>query len=337
VKKMGFDVMQTLYQKRLQIGTKSYPWSAPSTDAFTMRPERVALYSLLSLLLRLLCFFARRRIFMRTLRNLAVIAFIGVISIPVCSQSAGSSVGIFDGHTDVGTVLHHGSVDYSAQRTYTISGSGENMWFAADAFQFVWKKVSGDVTLTADISFLTATGNEHKKAAVMLRKNLDEASLYADVALHASGLTSLQFRDEKGAITREIQANISAPKRLRIAKRHINVIAALGDLCDLILGLGQGALHCGRVWIVGDRLHAQVVNVHVDRPVRARRSSARRPRILRSRSAATSRAQQPRERVRAGPGGRNGSRTKPAARETAAPPEEPPGVRVTSQGLLVVP
>jgi len=63
------------------------------------------------------------------------------------------------------------------------------MWLAADAFQFVWKKVSGDVTLTADISFLTKTGNEHKKAALMLRQSLDADSVYADVALKASGLT----------------------------------------------------------------------------------------------------------------------------------------------------
>src|ERR1700733_7750949 len=75
-------------------------------------------------------------------------------------------VGIFEGHDDVGTVLHAGSVDFdAAKHTYTISGSGENMWFSADAFQFVWKKVSGDVTLAADISFLTITGNEHKKGA----------------------------------------------------------------------------------------------------------------------------------------------------------------------------
>src|SRR6202034_2942739 len=85
----------------------------------------------------------------------------------------------------------------------------------------------GDVTLTADISFLTKTGNEHKKAALMLRQSLDADSAYADVALHASGLTSLQFRDEKGAITREIQSNLSAPKRLRIAKRGDYVYISL--------------------------------------------------------------------------------------------------------------
>lgn len=137
----------------------------------------------------------------------------------VLSQ-AGTSLGIFETHTDVGTVLHAGSVDYDpAKRTYTIAGSGENMWSTNDAFQFVWKKMSGDVTLSADISFLTTTGNEHKKAVLILRQNLDSDSIYADVALHASGLTALQFRDEKGAITREIQADASAPRRLQIAKR----------------------------------------------------------------------------------------------------------------------
>ena len=147
----------------------------------------------------------------------------------VGTQTA-KTAGTFEGHTDVGTVLHAGSVAYDPDKhTYTISGSGENMWFAADAFQFVWKKMSGDVTLTADISFLTKTGNEHKKAVLMLRQSLDADSVYADVALHASGLTSLQFRDEKGALTREIQSNLSAPKRLRIAKRGDYVYMALAS------------------------------------------------------------------------------------------------------------
>jgi TolB protein len=139
-------------------------------------------------------------------------------------------IGIFEDHADVGTVLHAGSVDYDAARqTYTITGSGENMWLTADAFQFAWKKMSGDVTLTADISFLTKTGNEHKKAVLMLRQSLDADSVYADVALHASGLTSLQFRDEKGGTTYQIQSNYSAPTHLRIAKRGDYVYMSLGD------------------------------------------------------------------------------------------------------------
>jgi TolB protein len=168
------------------------------------------------------------------------------------AQNDSSPVGFFESHSDVGTVLHPGSAVYDAARkAYTISGSGENMWLAADAFQFAWKKISGDVTLTADISFLNKSGNEHKKAVLMLRQSLDADSVYADVALHASGLTSLQFRDEKGSVTREIQSNLSAPKRLRIARRADYIYMSLANEGEPIVAGGwlriplQGPFYVG--------------------------------------------------------------------------------------------
>ena len=128
-------------------------------------------------------------------------------------------MGIFEGTGDVGNVLHKGSVEFDAAKgTYTIAGSGENMWFASDEFQFAWKKGKGDVTLTADIAFLGTGKNEHRKAVLMIRQNLEGDSVYADVAVHGSGLTSIQYRDERGATTREVQANVNAPKRVRIEK-----------------------------------------------------------------------------------------------------------------------
>src|SRR5436189_925218 len=134
--------------------------------------------------------------------------------------TAATPAGTFDSHGDVGTVLHPGSVEYdSAKRSYTIAGSGENIWLGSDAFQFAWKKLSGDIKLTADITFLGKGVNEHRKAVLMIRQSLDADSPYADAALHGSGLTSLQYREEKTAATHEIQANISAPARLRIEKR----------------------------------------------------------------------------------------------------------------------
>jgi TolB protein len=144
-------------------------------------------------------------------------------------------LGIFEDHADVGTVLHAGSADYDAvKRTYTIAGSGENMWLAADAFQFVWKKVSGDVTLTADVSFIGSGGEAHRKAVLMVRQSLDADSPYADVARHGDGLTSLQARDEKGGNTTEIRSAANAPARVRIAKRgayfYIWIAAAGEDL-----------------------------------------------------------------------------------------------------------
>jgi len=73
--------------------------------------------------------------------------------------------GIFEGHGDVGAVLRPGSVEYdSAQKTYRVTASGENLWGTADAFQFVWKKVSGDVSVTAEVAFTAGAGDPHKKA-----------------------------------------------------------------------------------------------------------------------------------------------------------------------------
>src|SRR5580704_13013739 len=97
---------------------------------------------------------------------------------------------------DVGTVLHPGSANFDAEHgTYTLTGSGENMWLAADAFQFAWKKVSGDVAVQANIAFVGPGKNEHRKAVLMIRQSLDADSVYADLALHGTGLTSLQYRD----------------------------------------------------------------------------------------------------------------------------------------------
>ena len=131
-----------------------------------------------------------------------------------------SPLGIFQNHADIGTVLHPGSAKYDAAHgAYTLTGSGENIWFTGDAFQFVWKQVSEDIALTADVEFPEPGGNPHRKAVLMIRQSLDADSPYADVALHGVGLTSLQYRDAKGAVTHEIQSNLSAPHRLRIEKR----------------------------------------------------------------------------------------------------------------------
>ncbi|MGH9515214.1 MAG: TolB family protein [Terriglobales bacterium] len=150
------------------------------------------------------------------MRRLSLAFALAFLSIPICHAQA---LGIFTGHADVGNVLHQGSTTYdTSKNAYALVGSGENMWATADAFQFAWKKISGDMEISADISFPNSGGNEHKKAVLMLRQSLDADSVYADVALHGNGLTSLQFRQEKGGTTSEIESKMSAPARLRITR-----------------------------------------------------------------------------------------------------------------------
>jgi len=143
-----------------------------------------------------------------------------LLALTLTASSQSKPLGLFDNHQDVGTILHHGSAVYDqASDTYTIAGSGDNMWFGEDDFQFAWTKMSGDVSLTADIAFIGATGNNHRKAVLMIRQTLDGNSKSVDVARHGDGLTSLQFRDETAGNTHEVESNVSGPRTVRIEKR----------------------------------------------------------------------------------------------------------------------
>src|SRR5215813_10006809 len=129
-------------------------------------------------------------------------------------------LGLFEKNGDIGAVKLPGSVEYDeAKKTYAVAGGGENMWAATDAFHYVWKRVSGDLSIAADIQFIGTGGNAHRKACLIIRQNLDADAAYADAALHGDGLTSLQYREVKGGPTREIQSNVKAPRRIQIEKR----------------------------------------------------------------------------------------------------------------------
>lgn len=81
---------------------------------------------------------------------------------------------------------------------YHITGGGDNMWGTKDAFHCVWKKMSGDFMLTADVRILGAGGKPHRKGCLLVRQSLAPEAAYADVALHGDGLAALQWRDEAG-------------------------------------------------------------------------------------------------------------------------------------------
>ena len=152
-----------------------------------------------------------------------------------CGQTSNQDLGQFQGQGDFGTILHPGSGHYDASKdSYTISGSGANLWFGIDDFHYVWRKMAGDVAITGDIDFVGDKGNAHRKAVLMIRQSLDPHSIYADVARHGDGLTSLQYRDTTGADTHEIETYGKGPHRVRIEKRgayaYVSIPNANGDM-----------------------------------------------------------------------------------------------------------
>jgi len=131
-----------------------------------------------------------------------------------------NDLGIFTNEGSVGTTPPGCKAHYdSAKGEYTITGGGANMWAATDAFYFVWKQVSGDVSLTADIQWVGTSTTEHRKAVLMVRQSLDPGSPYGDAVSHGNGLTSLQFRGATNEQTYQVIAAEDGPSRLRIVKK----------------------------------------------------------------------------------------------------------------------
>ena len=131
------------------------------------------------------------------------------------------SLGLFESQGEVGKPSKAGSVAFdAAAQAYEVAGGGANMWATNDDFHFVWKRLSGDLWLAADIEGLGAgNGDAHRKACLIIRQSLSPDSAYVDVAAHGSGLTSLQWREQAGGQTHEVQANVSGPTRVGLERQ----------------------------------------------------------------------------------------------------------------------
>ncbi len=130
------------------------------------------------------------------------------------------AVGVFEGQSDIGASVRPGEARFdSGAGVYSITGGGSNMWFASDAFHFLWKRVSGDLSVSAKLRFEGTGGEPHRKAGWVIRQGLEPDAAYVDVVVHGDGLTSMQFRPARGANTEEVRSPVSSPSEIRL-ERH---------------------------------------------------------------------------------------------------------------------
>src|SRR4051812_5979431 len=145
------------------------------------------------------------------------------------------AIGVFDGQTDVGRARPGGATYEARSQTYTISGSGQNMWADHDDFHFVWKRLTGNFILSTRARFLGPRGDPHRKLGWTIRPSLDAQSPHVTAALHGNGLMSLQFRRTAGAITEEEKSRDSLPNAdavVQLERRdgaYILSVAQFGD------------------------------------------------------------------------------------------------------------
>lgn len=139
-----------------------------------------------------------------------------MLSLWLVNCSSVASLGLFEGHNDVGDVVHAGTVRALPDGSYQIAGSGTNIWGTVDEFHFVWRQISGDLTLTTDVTLIGEGVDPHRKAGWMIRQDLAADAPYVDAMIHGDGLIALQYRAERGGETQEVRTSIKAPATLRL-------------------------------------------------------------------------------------------------------------------------
>jgi TolB protein len=175
-----------------------------------------------------------------------------VAALVLASRSAAISVpdgpiGDFDGQGDIGSPKIAGSAVYNAvSQEYSLAAGGVNMWAERDEFRFVWKRMTGDFILQARVEFIGRGVDPHRKAGWMVRPTLDPDAPYVDGVIHGDGLTSLQFRRSRGAITAQTEMpgakGADVIQLERKGSRYIFSAARYGDtfttaeIADLDLG-----------------------------------------------------------------------------------------------------
>jgi len=178
------------------------------------------------------------------LHRLFTLSVCTTLSLPSFSQN--QPVGLFDGHTDVGTNVKTGSATFiAATNQYVISGAGYNVWFDHDEFQYVWKKMKGDFVVYTRAEFLGTWVNYHRKVGWMVRKSLDGNSAQVNAVEHGDGLTSLQFRRTTGAQTEEHRLKLTHANMIQLERKgnqYIMRAAVYGEPfeTDTISGIDLG-------------------------------------------------------------------------------------------------
>ena len=125
------------------------------------------------------------------------------------SNNFDTPIGVFQGQSDIGSALVPGSASYDAStKQYTINSAGYNVWYVRDEFRYLWRRMSGDVSLAADITYPDTNGFGERKAVLVIRQDLEDDSKEAIVALHGAGMIHLAQRPEKGARVKDMEYRI---------------------------------------------------------------------------------------------------------------------------------
>lgn len=124
--------------------------------------------------------------------------------------------------SDIGAVAAAGSSSYDAVAgTFTVTGSGADIWNTADEFHFARRsvKLTGDGTITARVTDFSQT-NVWTKVGVMVRETLDANSKHAAMVVTSSNGIPMDCRSSTGGNTVQtaVTSGLRAPYWVRLTR-----------------------------------------------------------------------------------------------------------------------
>jgi glucosylceramidase len=120
---------------------------------------------------------------------------------------------------DIGTVGLVGSATYGSG-TFTVKGSGDDIWNTADAFRYAYQVVSGNCEIRARVVSMQNT-DPWAKAGVMIRESAASGAVNAAVVLTPNNGVSFQVRANTGGggtATVVGGGTVTAPRWLRLVR-----------------------------------------------------------------------------------------------------------------------
>lgn len=126
---------------------------------------------------------------------------------------AQNPVGIFNNHADIGKPKLSGSSTFNiGDQSYNLKGSGYNIWFNRDEFQYAFNKIKGDFILTGNFKMLGTGVEAHRKIGWMVRASESEDAAHMTATVHGDGMVAMQWRRMRGAYMRDPQDEIFTKK-----------------------------------------------------------------------------------------------------------------------------
>ena len=191
------------------------------------------------------------------------------------------TLGLFSDHMDIGHPKNPGSSQYDkVTHTYTLKGSGYNIWFNRDEFQYLFRKIKGDFIVTANFQFVGDKGNGHRKIGWMIRQSTNDKSIHISAVEHGDGLTVLQWRSLTGENMKDPEGEIFYPEKsfevVQLQRTGKKIIMRVGHVGETLKTVGAhvmnnmpeealvGLFICSHDPEVTEE--AKVWDVHIDTP-----------------------------------------------------------------------